>query len=102
MAGAEYLGSGAAAAVALQPPASLDLERVDEALSRLETLPHGDRRKLLQALERTVVADRAVTVEEHELLRAVAEALDVPMPPLVVPDTTPDTPVERPSTPPAE
>ena len=83
--GATHFGASAAAAISLQPASSLDLERVDEALSRLETLPPSDRRKLLQALERTVVADRAVMVEEHELLRAVAEALDIPMPPLVGP-----------------
>jgi Zn-dependent protease with chaperone function len=96
VAGARHFGAAAAAAVSLQPPASLDLERVDVALGRLETLPSGDRRKLLQALERTVVADRAVTVEEHELLRAVAEALDVPMPPLDVSGTALDAPSESP------
>jgi len=96
VAGARHFGASAAATVSLQPPASLDLERVDEALGRLETLPPGDRRKLLQALERTVVADRAVTVEEHELLRAVAEALDIPMPPLDVPGTALDAPSASP------
>lgn len=92
VAGARHFGAPVAAAVSLQPPASLDLERVDEALGRLETLPPGDRRKLLQALERTVVADREVTIEEHELLRAVAEALDVPMPPLDFSDAALDAP----------
>ena len=82
--GAARFGGRAAAAVRLQPVASLDLERVDEALGRLETLPPADRRTLLDALERTVHADRAVTVDEIELLRAVAEALDVPMPPMAV------------------
>ena len=91
LAGAGALGPGAAAAVALQPSAGLDLERVDEALGRLETLPPKDRRTLLQALERTVMADGEVIAEEHELLRAVAEALDVPMPPLVLPDATLDS-----------
>ncbi|MEX2466718.1 MAG: M48 family metallopeptidase [Gemmatimonadota bacterium] len=81
-AGTGLFRAATAQALSLQPAAGLDLERVDEALGRLETLPPQDRRKLLQALERTVVADREVTVEEHELLRAVAEALDVPMPPL--------------------
>jgi hypothetical protein len=90
LAGAGAFGPAAAAAVALQPSAGLDLERVDEALGRLETLPPKDRRTLLQALERTVMADGEVMVEEHELLRAVAEALDVPMPPLVLPDATLD------------
>jgi Zn-dependent protease with chaperone function len=90
LAGAGAFGPTAAAAVALQPSAGLDLDRVDEALSRLETLPPKDRRMLLQALERTVMADGKVMVEEHELLRAVAEALDVPMPPLESPDATLD------------
>ena len=66
--------------------AGLDLERVDGALGRMETLPPADRKRLLTALERTVRADRAVTVDELELLRAVAEALDVPMPPMAVTD----------------
>ena len=95
-AGAAHFGPDVASAVDLQPPTSLDLERVDEALGRLETLPPGDRRKLLQALERTVMADREVTVEEHELLRAVAEALDIPMPPLVGPPRALDAPSPQP------
>ncbi len=95
-AGAASFGSGAAGALALQPMAGLDLERVDEALTRLETLPPKDRRVLLGALERTVRADRVVTVEELELLRAVAEALDVPMPPLAVADEVPREPLDAP------
>ena len=89
-AGAAAFGSSAAAALGLQPMAGLDLERVDEALGRLETLPPRDRKVLLDALERTVRADRAVTVSELELLRAVAEALDVPMPPLAVTGAAPE------------
>jgi Zn-dependent protease with chaperone function len=95
-AGASSFGPGAAGALALQPMAGLDLERVDAALTRLETLPPKDRRTLLAALERTVRADRAVTVEELELLRAVAEALDVPMPPLAVADEVPREPLDAP------
>jgi hypothetical protein len=85
-AGSAEWGSSAASALRLQPVGGLDLERVDHALGRMETLPPKDRKKLLRALERTVLADRAVTVDELELLRAVAEALDVPMPPLSVTD----------------
>ena len=88
-AGAAEFGASAASALRLQPMAGLDLERVDEALGRMETLPPPDRKKLLSALERTVLADRAVTVDELELLRAVAEALDVPMPPMAVTDAGP-------------
>jgi len=83
-AGVERLGSAASGALALQPARVLDLERVDEALSRLESVPPDDRRVLIEAVERTILADRDVRVEEIELLRAVAEALDVPMPPLAV------------------
>ena len=41
------------------------------------------KRKILEAAIAIVVADRAVTVDEGELLRAIAEALDCPVPPLL-------------------
>lgn len=41
------------------------------------------KRRLLQAAAATVLHDRQITVGEGELLRAVAETLDCPMPPLL-------------------
>ncbi|MDZ7780255.1 MAG: M48 family metallopeptidase [Gemmatimonadota bacterium] len=88
-AGAARFDPRTTASMSLQPATGLDLDYVDAALGRLETLPPTDRRTLLDALEHTVRSDREVTVEELELLRAVAEALDVPMPPVAVTEKGP-------------
>ncbi|MEX2527262.1 MAG: M48 family metallopeptidase [Gemmatimonadota bacterium] len=84
LAGASGLPDGVGASLALYPSTGLDLERVDAALGRLESAPSLERKKLLEALSRSVQADDEITVEELELLRAVAEALEIPMPPLAV------------------
>ena len=59
------------------------IEDVDEALSRLRASAGQIRRRFLEACVQTVSHDGLVHVDEGELLRAVAEALDCPMPPLV-------------------
>jgi hypothetical protein len=66
-----------------QPIGAVQLDRVDEALGRLVRLRPADLRNLLDALVRTIMADREISVSELEMLRAIAEALDAPMPPLV-------------------
>jgi hypothetical protein len=66
----------------LQPREALVLHRVDEALSRLELGAPAARKALLEAAAVIIQADGRVEVEEAELFRAVAEALDVPVPPL--------------------
>jgi Zn-dependent protease with chaperone function len=66
----------------LQPPEALGLDRVDQALTRMERGAPAARKALLQAAAAIVQADGEVEVEEAELFRAVAEALDVPVPPL--------------------
>ena len=66
----------------LHPRGSLGLDRVDEALDRMERGAPAARKALLEAASAIVQADGAVDVEEAELFRAVAEALDVPVPPL--------------------
>jgi len=59
-----------------------ELERLDGALSRLERLRPKPKRRLLMAVLGCIHHDRRVTVEEHELLRAIAASLGCPMPPL--------------------
>jgi Zn-dependent protease with chaperone function len=66
----------------LHPRDSLGLDRVDEALDRMERGAPAARKALLEAAAAIVQADGEVDVEEAELFRAVAEALDVPVPPL--------------------
>jgi Zn-dependent protease with chaperone function len=59
------------------------LARLDEALSVLNELAPRQKRRLLHACALTVSADREVTVMEAELLRATADSLGCPMPPLL-------------------
>jgi hypothetical protein len=56
---------------------------VDGALGRLILLAPRLKRSLLQAAAETVAFDRKVTLAEAELVRAVADALDCPVPPLL-------------------
>jgi len=60
-----------------------DLARVDTALARLARCPASVQRNILLACGKTVAADNQVTEREAELLRAVADSLDCPMPPFV-------------------
>jgi Zn-dependent protease with chaperone function len=68
--------------LALQPREQVDLERIDAALARIRRAAGGVRRQILEACLLTVAHDGRVETEEAELLRAVAEAIDCPMPPV--------------------
>ena len=60
-----------------------DLNAVGEALDSLEQLRPDDKRRLVAACTATIASDGQVTVEEGEILRAVCDSLEVPMPPFV-------------------
>jgi Zn-dependent protease with chaperone function len=65
------------------PPASAcTLKNVDEALNRLADLRPALKESVLDACGLCAGHDGQVTVEEADLLRAVADALDCPVPPL--------------------
>jgi Zn-dependent protease with chaperone function len=76
----------------LHPRDALGLDRVDEALDRMERGAPAARKALLEAASAIVEADGEVDVEEAELFRAVAEALDVPVPPLTATRSAPPPP----------
>ncbi len=61
----------------------LDLTRVDEALTRLEGAKAEVKRVCLEAAAEVVRHGEPPRVEEVEMLRALAEALDAPMPPVL-------------------
>lgn len=61
----------------------VDLTSVDRGLEQLEALSLEDRRTLLHACATVVVSDQRVDLREVELLRAFAECLDLPLPPLM-------------------
>jgi Zn-dependent protease with chaperone function len=84
-------GAGAAR---LRLPASLGLlpggetcalDATGEALDRLRGTVPRVRKQILDACAHCVLADGTVTLEETELLRVVADALDCPLPPFITP-----------------
>jgi Zn-dependent protease with chaperone function len=64
------------------PPRNLDLQALDQALDVLDAAVPLLKRQILGACAACIGADGRVTVEEGELLRAVADALGCPVPPL--------------------
>jgi hypothetical protein len=69
--------------MSLLPPANCELARVDAALDRLAQAAPQIKKNLLEASVRVVGADGLITEREAELLRAVADTLDCPIPPFV-------------------
>jgi Zn-dependent protease with chaperone function len=65
------------------PRSEWDLARVDAALARLAKCPGALQRNILLACGKAVASDGHVTDREAELLRAISDALDCPMPPFV-------------------
>ena len=66
----------------LQPAPDCTLAQLDPVLDRLVRASGPIKRRLLTAAAAVIGADGVVTVEEGELYRALAAALDVPLPPL--------------------
>ncbi len=82
-AGARKLPGGAAR-VGLTGAGDLGLGMVDASLSALELAAPAAKRGFLEAAAAVVESDGQVGAEEAELLRALGEALEVPLPPLEV------------------
>jgi Zn-dependent protease with chaperone function len=80
-AGFARLGTGHART--LRPLESCGLSMVDAALPLLDRAYPAAKKRILEACVATIAADETVRVEEGELLRAVADALGCPMPPLL-------------------
>ncbi len=67
----------------LQPPMVASAQTLEFAVNRLSQLQPSEKRPLLQALAQAVEHDGVLTTTEAELLRAIADALDCPLPPLL-------------------
>jgi Zn-dependent protease with chaperone function len=76
-------GSGMAPDLALPPSAERTPARLDQAVAELRTLAPRMKGKLLEAAAVVVAHDHEVTPAEADLLRAFADLLGVPMPPLL-------------------
>ena len=84
VAGAPYLRAPVNVEPALLPREQCGVEPLDAALDRLALAAPIIKKNLLEACVRVVGADGVIQEAEAELLRAVADTLDCPMPPLGV------------------
>ncbi len=69
--------------VQLLPADEADMRALDTALKTLAQCAPRVKKQLLQAAALVVGADKEITTNEAEMLRAVADALGVPTPPLL-------------------
>jgi hypothetical protein len=76
-------------ALELLPPQETSLREIDRALRKLDSLAPLLKRNVIRACTASIAADRRITVEEGELLRAVADSLDCPVPPFLPGQTLP-------------
>src|SRR5262245_3027465 len=68
----------------LSPREECSLAEFDAALKSLKQSTPAIKRRAIVACAAGILADRQVTVRESELLRAICDTLDCPLPPLVV------------------
>jgi hypothetical protein len=78
--GAEHLREEMAALKFL-PLSDCTLHALESALDNLATVAPPAKRRFLAACAQTVAADDRIRTREAELLRAIADSLDCPMPP---------------------
>ena len=81
-AGAAYLAS--ATELNQLPPTECGIHELDQALVALVGVGPKLKRQLIEAAAATVSADGYLQIQEAELLRAISDSLDCPMPPLAI------------------
>ena len=67
-----------------QPMGQFDLDSLDQALNTLSACGPKQKTKLIEAAAATVSADGYLQIQEAELLRAIADSLGCPIPPLSI------------------
>jgi Zn-dependent protease with chaperone function len=81
--GAESLGRIARTEIPWLPPTECDLKHLDAALDRFAQSVAQIKKNVLTACAETVAADGMIEQREAEILRAIADALDCPLPPFL-------------------
>jgi Zn-dependent protease with chaperone function len=81
--GAESLGRIARTKIPWLPPTECDLAHLDAALDHFAQSVAQTKKNVLTACAETVAADGMIQQCEAEILRAIADALDCPLPPFV-------------------
>ncbi|MGA1236914.1 MAG: M48 family metallopeptidase [Limisphaerales bacterium] len=66
-----------------RPQDSCGLGEVENAIQTLQEVAPLHKRNVLYASAKVIMADRKITPEEMELLRALADSLDCPIPPIL-------------------
>jgi hypothetical protein len=69
--------------VRLLPPEECRIDSLDDALEKLARVAPKERARLVDACAACICADADINVAEGELLRAICDIIDCPMPPLV-------------------
>ena len=80
---AESLGHIARAEIPWLPPTECDLKHLDAALDRFAQSVPQIKKNVLMACAETVAADGMIQQREAEILRAIADAFDCPLPPFL-------------------
>lgn len=70
-------------ALGISPIEACGLTEFGSALDKLQSLSFELKRRVINACVACMASDRVATVEEAELLRAVADSLDCPVPPIL-------------------
>jgi Zn-dependent protease with chaperone function len=83
--GAQLLDHAAEVELTLVPTEQCALSDVDASLTRLAQAVSQIKKNVLEACALTVAADGVITELEAEMLRAIADTLDCPMPPFIPP-----------------
>jgi hypothetical protein len=81
--GAPYLRAPDDGDLVLLPREQCGVDQIDTALNRMAQASPLIKKNLLEACVHTVGADGVILEAEAELLRAIADTLDCPMPPFV-------------------
>jgi Zn-dependent protease with chaperone function len=69
--------------LSLVPRERISLSKLGQALDKLEHADMDAKKKLITACAKCITADKQVTNNEAELMRAIAESFGCPMPPLI-------------------
>ncbi|MGH7990607.1 MAG: M48 family metallopeptidase, partial [Limisphaerales bacterium] len=82
-AGAPYLRAPDNSDLNLLPKENCGIKEIDAALNRLALAVPTIKKNLIEACAHAVGADGVIQESEAELLRAIADTLDCPIPPFV-------------------
>ena len=79
----------------LRPWSECSVQALDTALNKLVRLRETSKRDLVMACSAVIVADGRVSIAQAEVLRAVCDALECPMPPLLPGQMTGEATADR-------